>query len=142
MPRRRRAEFDRDRASSTSAPRYGRRGRSDGTLRHSVTTVVDSGERLRRQNRVLADLARRQSVHAGLDAALRDVAVAAAEALETDRVSIWFFTAGRAALRCAEVYERAEARHAEGEELLVSAYPSYVHAVETERSIAAHDALS
>jgi diguanylate cyclase (GGDEF)-like protein/PAS domain S-box-containing protein len=104
-----------------------------------VTTVVDSGERLRRQNRVLVDLARRQSVHVDLDAALRDVAVAAAETLDVDRVSIWFFTADRAVMRCAEVYERGEARHARGAELLVSAYPSYVHAIETERSIAAHD---
>jgi len=107
-----------------------------------VTTLVDSGERLRRQNRVLVDLARRQSVHADLDAALRDVAVAAAETLDVDRVSIWFFTPERAAIRCAEVYERLEMRHASGEELLVSLYPSYVHEVETERSIAAHDALT
>jgi len=90
----------------------------------------------------LVDLARRQSVHADLDAALRDVAAAAAETLEVDRVSIWFFTPDRAVIRCAEVYERGEAHHARGEELLVSAYPEYVHAVETERSIAAHDALA
>ncbi|HYU27275.1 MAG TPA: PAS domain S-box protein, partial [Thermoanaerobaculia bacterium] len=107
-----------------------------------VTTVVDSGERLRRQNRVLVDLARRQSVHLDLDAALRDVAVAAAETLDVDRVSIWFFTDDRAVIRCAEVYERGEAHHARGAELLVSAYPSYVHAVETERSIAAHDVIA
>ncbi|HKS23495.1 MAG TPA: EAL domain-containing protein [Thermoanaerobaculia bacterium] len=107
-----------------------------------MTTLVDSGERLRRQNRVLVDLARRQSIHADLDAALRDVAVAAAETLDVDRVSIWFFTPDRAAIRCAEVYERLEMRHASGEELLVSLYPSYVHEVETERSIAAHDALT
>ena len=107
-----------------------------------MTTVVDSGERLRRQNRVLVDLARRQSVHLDLDAALRDVAVAAAETLDVDRVSIWFFTDDRAVIRCAEVYERGEARHARGAELLVSAYPSYVHAVETERSIAAHDVMA
>lgn len=107
-----------------------------------MTTLVDSGERLRRQSRVLVDLARRQSVHADLTAALRDVAVAAAETLDVDRVSIWFFTADRAAIRCAEMYERAEMRHASGAELPVSLYPSYVHAVETERSIAAHDALT
>jgi diguanylate cyclase (GGDEF)-like protein/PAS domain S-box-containing protein len=107
-----------------------------------VTTLVDSGERLRRQNRVLVDLARRQSVHEDLAAALRDVAVAAAETLDVERVSIWFFTPDRAAMRCAEVYERVEMYHAAGEELLVSVYPAYVHAVETERSIAAHDALS
>ena len=107
-----------------------------------VTTLVDSGERLGRQNRVLVDLARRQSVHADLDAALRDVAAAAAETLDADRVSIWFFTPDRSAIRCAEVYERGDGRHAAGEELLVSRYPSYVRAVETERAIAAHDALA
>ena len=105
-------------------------------------TVVDAGERLRRQNRVLVDLARRQSVHADLGAALREVAAAAAETLEVDRVSIWFFTPERAAIRCAEVFERAERRHDSGEQLLVSRYPSYVHAVETERFIAADDALA
>jgi len=90
----------------------------------------------------LVDLARRQSVHADLDAALRDVAVAAAETLEVDRVSIWLFTADRAVVRCAEAWERGEGRHGRGQEILVSSYPSYVHAVETERSIAAHDALT
>jgi diguanylate cyclase (GGDEF)-like protein/PAS domain S-box-containing protein len=107
-----------------------------------VSTLVDSGERLRRQNRVLVDLARRQSVHADLDAALRDVAVAAAETLDVERVSIWFFTAERAAIRCAEVYERGEGSHGAGQEILVSSYPSYVYAVESERAIAAHDATS
>jgi diguanylate cyclase (GGDEF)-like protein/PAS domain S-box-containing protein len=106
------------------------------------STTIDSGERLRRQNRVLVDLARRQSIHADLGAALRDVAAASAETLEVDRVSIWLFTPERAAIRCAEVFERGERRHGGGEELLVSLYPSYVHAVETERFIAADDALT
>src|SRR6266550_8353210 len=48
--------------------------------------------RLRRQNQVLVDLARRASIHSGhLADALREITEAAAQTLEVERVSVWFF---------------------------------------------------
>jgi diguanylate cyclase (GGDEF)-like protein/PAS domain S-box-containing protein len=73
---------------------------------------------------------------------LRDVAAAAADTLDVGRVSIWFFTPDRQAIRCAEIYERALDRHSTGGELLSSQHRAYFHALETERSIATHDAMN
>ncbi|HUR83221.1 MAG TPA: EAL domain-containing protein [Thermoanaerobaculia bacterium] len=95
----------------------------------------------RRQHNVLVDLARRPSLHAGrLAAALREIASAAAETLLVERVGVWFFTPDRQAIRCAELYERTPDIHSEGGELTAMRYPMYFKALETERTIAAHDA--
>jgi diguanylate cyclase (GGDEF)-like protein/PAS domain S-box-containing protein len=97
--------------------------------------------RLRRQNQVLVDLARRASIHSGdLDVALREITEAAAQTLEVDRVSVWFFTDDRSAIRCADVFERHSARHGGGEELHAAHHPLYFRALETERTITASDA--
>jgi len=95
----------------------------------------------RRQHDVLVDLARRPSLHAGrLGAALRDIAEAAAETIGVERVGIWFFTPDRQAIRCSELFERTPAMHSEGGELTALRYPVYFKALESERTITAHDA--
>jgi diguanylate cyclase (GGDEF)-like protein/PAS domain S-box-containing protein len=96
---------------------------------------------VRRQHDVLADLARRPSLHAGrLGAALRDIAEAASEMLGVERVGVWFFTPDRQAIRCSELFERTPALHSEGGELTAIRYPLYFKALESERTIAAYDA--
>ncbi|HEX6101138.1 MAG TPA: EAL domain-containing protein [Thermoanaerobaculia bacterium] len=95
----------------------------------------------RRQHDVLADLARRPSLHAGqLSAALRDIAEAAAETLGVERVGVWFFTPDRQTIRCSELFERTPSLHSEGGELTAIRYPMYFKALESERTIAAYDA--
>ncbi len=95
----------------------------------------------RRQHDVLVDLARRPSLHAGrLDAALRDIAEAAAETMGVERVGVWFFTPDRQAIRCSELYERTPSLHSEGGELTALKFPIYFKALESERTIAASDA--
>ncbi len=107
----------------------------------NLLTDSRAESRLRRQNEVLVDLARSGSVHAGdLEAALRDITVAAAETLEVDRVSVWLFTPDRKAIRCEDLYERNAARHSSGLELAAHDYPAYFRALESERTITAHDA--
>ncbi|HEU4889553.1 MAG TPA: EAL domain-containing protein [Thermoanaerobaculia bacterium] len=87
------------------------------------------------------ELTRRPSIHGGnLAEALRDIAAAGAETLEVERVGIWFYTPGRKALRCDELFERTPAVHSSGNELSGAQYPVYFKAIETERVIAAHDA--
>jgi diguanylate cyclase (GGDEF)-like protein/PAS domain S-box-containing protein len=98
--------------------------------------------RLRRQNQVLVDLARRASIHSGnLADALREITEAAAHTLEVERVSVWFFNDDRSALTCADVFDRTNARHSSGgEELRAANHPIYFRALETERTITASDA--
>src|SRR5438477_8309110 len=87
--------------------------------------------RLRRQNHVLVDLARRPSIHSGdLDDALREITEAAAKTLEVERASVWFFNEDRSALRDS----------ATGEVLQAAKHPLYFRALETERTITASDA--
>jgi diguanylate cyclase (GGDEF)-like protein/PAS domain S-box-containing protein len=108
---------------------------------HVETLLRETERRLRRHNAILVELTRRPSIHSGnLSEALRDIAAAAAETLEVERVGIWFFTPGRKSIRLEELFERTPAVHSGSGELQASQYPIYFKAVETERVIAAHDA--
>jgi len=105
------------------------------------SVMRETESRLRRQNQVLVDLAKRPSIHAGvLGDALRDITEAAAQTLDVDRVSVWFYSHDRTGIRCVDLYERLANRHSAGKELLAVDYPAYFRALETERTIAAHDA--
>jgi diguanylate cyclase (GGDEF)-like protein/PAS domain S-box-containing protein len=98
--------------------------------------------RLRRQNQVLVDLARRESIHAGrLDEALRAITEAAAGTLDVERVSVWLYADDRSGIRCADVYERTPECHSSGEDLSETSNPAYFRALESERTLAAHDAV-
>jgi GAF domain-containing protein len=108
---------------------------------HLEALLRETERRLRKQNSVLVELARRPSIHSGnLAEALSDIAEAAAETLEVERVGVWFFTPDRQAIRCAELFERTPRTHSGGGELTAMRYPIYFNALETERVIAAHDA--
>ncbi|HEX7833799.1 MAG TPA: GAF domain-containing protein, partial [Thermoanaerobaculia bacterium] len=102
----------------------------------------ETENRLRRQNSVLVELARRRSIHSGnLADALRDITEAAADTLEVERFGIWLFTPDRQILRCVDLYERTSRLHTSGDEMTAVRHPVYFKALETERSITAHDAL-
>jgi len=108
---------------------------------HVETLLRETERRLRRHNTVLVELTRRSSIHSGnLAEALRDIAGAAAETLEVERVGVWFYTSSRQSIRCDELYERTLGVHSGGGELHAAQYPVYFKAVETERVISAHDA--
>ena len=105
------------------------------------TLLREAERRLRRQNTVLVDLARKPALQAGdLTQALRDIAEAASATLDVERVGIWFFTPDRTAIRCAELFEHTPGEHSSGSELTAVTYPIYFKALETERTITAHDA--
>ncbi|HEY0155964.1 MAG TPA: EAL domain-containing protein [Thermoanaerobaculia bacterium] len=108
---------------------------------HVDALLRETERRLRRQNTVLVELARRPSLHSGnLAEALADIAHAAAETLEVERVGVWLYTRERQAIRCVELYERTAGIHSGGGELTAAHYPVYFSALETERVITADDA--
>jgi PAS domain S-box-containing protein len=101
----------------------------------------DREGRLLRQNRVLVELARsRTAREVGFDAAIAEITRAAAETIACERVSVWIYNESRSAIRCAILCERSTGRCSQGMELAAARYPSYFAALETERTIAAHDA--
>ncbi len=108
---------------------------------HLETLLRETESGLRRQNAVLVDLARRPSLHSGnLGDALRDLAIAASDTLEVERVGIWFFTPDRQAIHCKELFERTPMLHSAGDEITAANYPVYFKALESERTITADDA--
>ncbi len=75
-------------------------------------------------------------------AALREITTKAADTLETNRVTILMYNAERTAIVTADLYERDTDRHSSGTVLYASDYPRYFQALESNRTIAAHDARS
>jgi len=106
-------------------------------------TLRTTMHRLRRQNSVLAEQARSADVlDADPESALRRITELAAETLETERVSVWFYNDDRTKIRCADLYERTRRQHSSGAELTAANYPAYFRALAQERAIAADDAAT
>jgi diguanylate cyclase (GGDEF)-like protein/PAS domain S-box-containing protein len=98
-------------------------------------------DRLRRQNRVLVDLARDHALHAGnLDLALRAITEAVTETLDLERAGVWFFNESRSILRCADLCVRSAHEHSSGVELAAERYPPYFRALEVERTLSVGNA--
>jgi diguanylate cyclase (GGDEF)-like protein len=104
-------------------------------------TLRESERRLQRQSRVLVQLAGRTIIdHDDLKTAIRGITEAAALTLEIERASVWLYNDDRSKIRCIDLYAQSPHRHSEGIELSAVNYPSYFHAMEENRTIAAHDA--
>ncbi|HEY9848282.1 MAG TPA: PAS domain S-box protein [Leptolyngbyaceae cyanobacterium] len=101
----------------------------------------ESEKRLRKQNNVLMELAKRKTINSGdFNAAIQEITEAAARTLEIERTSVWFYNQDRSKIFCVDLYERSAHQHSQGLELAAVNYPDYFKALETERTIAAADA--
>ena len=102
-----------------------------------------SEHRLATQSRALTELT---AAHADPDGAfedrLRAILEMAADTLQTERVSLWRFDPGRTAIDCVGLFRRTGRQHESGARLGRDAAPAYFDAIERERVIAAHDALT
>ncbi|HEX7091894.1 MAG TPA: GAF domain-containing protein [Longimicrobiales bacterium] len=96
--------------------------------------------RLEVQNEVLRRLAHRRITGlADRQAAFQRITEVGADMLETERVGVWLFEAGRGRIRLCELYQRSARRHSSGTVLARELAPSYFAALEQERAIAADD---
>ena len=102
-----------------------------------------SEHRLATQSRALTELT---AAHADPDGAfedrLRAIVEMAADTLQAERVSMWRFDPGRTAIDCVGLFRRTGRQHESGARLARAAAPAYFEAIERERVIAAHDALT
>jgi signal transduction histidine kinase len=64
----------------------------------------------------------------------------AADTLQVERVGVWLFVDGRAAIRCFHLYELSTDQHSEGAVLRAADFPSYFRALEERREVPAGDA--
>jgi PAS domain S-box-containing protein len=105
-------------------------------LSTQIEIAIQQGQlhqRLRRQNRVLVDLAKSRTVnHGDLHSALKQITEAAAQTLEIRRVSVWLYTPDHSKIHCLNLYESSVNCHTDGMELTAADYPAYFKALEVE----------
>lgn len=98
-------------------------------------------ESLVRQTAALMRLSKSQAIVRGeLTAAWNELCELAALTLDVARVGIWLFSADLSVLRCAHVFTRGRQEQPEDLELTAADYPAYFQALESSRTITAHDA--
>jgi GAF domain-containing protein len=99
-------------------------------------------KRLRRYNKVVAEcMVQRALFFKRPEDTYSRLTEAAAEGLECARASIWFYDRNQSVIRCADLFERENGgKHSAGVELGAKDFPAYFRALETARTIPAHDA--
>jgi two-component system, cell cycle sensor histidine kinase and response regulator CckA len=110
--------------------------------RRAEQSLGETEERLRRQCRTLAEMARREvRSWSDFEQAVREVAEASGETLGVERVSVWLYDTTRSLIRCHYVWS-AGGGDGEGAELPTSACPAYFSEMEHVRVVAADDAAA
>ena len=96
---------------------------------------------LRRHLSTYLDLMAQRSLFLGdVKETMRRVTEAASSTLGVQRVSVWLCDERKTKIACADLFDAAGAKHSAGTELLAKDFAPYFRALETERTIAAHDA--
>jgi hypothetical protein len=96
---------------------------------------------LRRQLSTYLDLMAQRSLFLGnVKETMRRVTEAASSTLGVQRVSVWLCDERKSKLTCADLFDGGGAKHSSGTELSAKDFAPYFRALETERTIAAHDA--
>lgn len=102
---------------------------------------IDREVQLRTHNAVLTALSLSRTLETGdVAAARREIAEAAANALQVKRVGIWIFSDDNTRLRCIELHDGGGSGYGPGMELSAADYPAYFAALAKDRALAADDA--
>jgi PAS domain S-box-containing protein len=98
----------------------------------------ETADRLRRIQAGLSELAESPQIYSGvLQEAVQTVTRVAAESLNLDRASIWFFNEDHSTIRCVDLYQRHAQQHSQGMELAAADYPRYFQELSFERIVSA-----
>ncbi len=101
----------------------------------------DREERLSKQQQGLLELATRSSWYDGkLSVAFGEITRLAAETLNVERASIWFYGDEKTSIICHELYESSSDGHSRGVQLQAGDLPAYFAALASQETIAADDA--
>jgi len=98
-------------------------------------------EVLRDQLHTFLDLMTQRALFIGdVDTTVRRIDEAASSTLGVERVSTWFLDPARTKITCVDLFERKIRKHSNGVELFAKDFAPYFRALESERTIACHDA--
>ncbi len=115
--------------------------RPTGTAIRAATHGGSEARALRRQMQTYLDLMSQRALFLGdLAETVRRVNEAAAMTLDVARVSVWWLSEDGSKITCADLFEKANRTHASGSELFAKDFGAYFRALESQRTIAAHDA--
>lgn len=110
------------------------------TIKHGESSKATE-ERLRKNIKIFTDLITQRALFLGnVKETSERITEAIVEALELERASTWFYNNDRTQIECIDLYIRSEAKHSSGIILKASDFPTYFKAIETEKTIAAHNA--
>ncbi len=113
----------------------------DITLRkHEEEAEKQRTARVIRHQTALLQLA--QTDNTDFKAAQSHILETAAQSLEVERVSIWYYNEPRSAILCDDLFILSRKMHECGTILEAAHYPNYFRALEANRTIAAHEAQS
>jgi hypothetical protein len=126
-----RGEYARSSPGSVSVPRE-----------VAVAPVGDAQTQvLRRHLSTYLDMMAQRSLFLGdTKHTIRRVNEAASTTLRVQRVSVWLCDERMTKISCADLFDRAGAKHSSGTELFAKDFAPYFRALAKERTIAAHDA--
>ncbi|MCP4639963.1 MAG: DUF3365 domain-containing protein [bacterium] len=92
---------------------------------------------------VIVSLAKHDTVARGhTDGVAQTSTEAVAHALDVERVSVWLHNTAQTEIECLDLFERTPGSHTGGARLSAAENPAYFAALDSERAIDAHDALT
>ena len=107
------------------------------------SVLLESGERLQKQQATLVELAHNKTLFWGnLNLAIREITEAAARTLDIAQVSVWLYDEKKTHLSCVDLYQRNDCRHSEGLDLRIPESPSYINAIEQGNIILVSDVFA
>ena len=113
------------------------------TRKLTETALLETDDRLRRQNHTLIDLANRlETAYEDLQQVLEAITEAAADTLNVARVSVWIFDRDHTCIQCRDLYEQQLNRHSSGAQLAAADFPAYFQALKQSNAISADDACN
>ncbi len=106
-----------------------------------TASLEQKNSTLRYQNQILSELTSDPEIRQGnLQISLKKLTQVGSQTLNVERVSVWIYQDDGIHCSCLNLYELSRNQHGLESDLLISDYPAYFQALETEKVIAAHDA--
>lgn len=107
------------------------------------SALIESAIKLRKQNRILMEIARNPALNQGnLSIAIKEITEATAHNLEIERVSVWLFDSTLTKLQCFNLFELNLNQHSTGIELPLADYPVYLNALIENHALVVEDTLT